>query len=198
MGLKDNKLYFYLPILSILLTNFLFSIHVLLIEDILGFEYFFEVNLLLTVLLIIILSALAILSLHYAKTNHTISSTQKNYSLSIIVPVYNEENLITKTLKSIAHQKIPGSTFEIIVVNDSSDDQSLNLIQKFIQSTKVNVSLINSIKNEGKKTALIKGFNASKGEIIITVDSDTILESHAISKLCKQFDEGTSAVCGYS
>ncbi|MGQ4876049.1 MAG: glycosyltransferase family 2 protein [Promethearchaeia archaeon] len=85
--------------------------------------------------------------------------------ISIVIPVYNEEKNIETVLKRIPnHQK-----YEIIVVDDGSTDKTV----KVVQSIKDNrIKLLKHDKNRGYGAAILSGVKVSKGDIIITMDSD--------------------------
>ncbi len=88
------------------------------------------------------------------------------FSLSIILPLYNEE----KTIKSVLENLPQNKFIEIIVVNDHSSDNSLLEIKK-IQGYK-NIRIITHKKNKGYGAAILTGIKHARGEIIVTMDSD--------------------------
>jgi len=88
--------------------------------------------------------------------------------LSIIIPCYNEEKNLEETIKRIS---LPEVSFEIIIVNDGSEDKTKEVAQKIIEENK-NVKLINTPKNRGKTLALKEGLLKAQGEIIIIQDAD--------------------------
>jgi glycosyltransferase involved in cell wall biosynthesis len=95
--------------------------------------------------------------------------THKNEArpfLSIILPVYNEQNTIKKLLESLPHHE----AVEIIVVDDHSTDNSLVEIKKVKDHR--NLHVLEHRTNRGYGAALNTGIHYSKGEIFITMDSD--------------------------
>ncbi len=101
--------------------------------------------------------------------------------LSILVPVYNEENHIKKVLESILKVKFP-VTYEIIVVNDGSTDGSLDEIKK-VKSNKIKV--ISYTKNIGKGYAIQQGLKLAKADFFIIQDADFEYDPKEIPKLIK-------------
>lgn len=93
---------------------------------------------------------------------------------SIIVPVYNVEKYIKKCLDSILNQSF--KDYEVIVVNDGTKDNSIELIQDYP------VKIINQ-KNQGLSVARNKGVKHATGEYIIFIDSDDWIEKDLLKKL---------------
>ena len=117
--------------------------------------------------------------------------------LSIILPVYNEEknlnllyNELNKVLKSI------GNDYEILFVDDNSKDNSLNVLNK-LSNLNPKVKIIKFRKNFGQTAALDAGIKNSKGEIIITMDSDLQNDPRDIPKLINKINEGYDVVSGW-
>lgn len=91
--------------------------------------------------------------------------------ISIILPVYNEQNNIKKTIDSVLDFFYKSSLpFEIIAVNDGSHDATTNVLADY-QGEK-NVLVISHPKNLGYGAALRSGFNQAKGDLIFFMDSD--------------------------
>lgn len=93
--------------------------------------------------------------------------------ISIIVPVYNTENYLDRCLKSIMNQSL--KEIEIIVVNDCSPDNSLEIIKENMKIDK-RIILINKCENEGLASARNSGLKISSGEYILHIDSDDWIE----------------------
>lgn len=89
--------------------------------------------------------------------------------LTIIVPVYNEEETILETLHRIKATKDDRVNYETIVVNDGSTDNTLNLLNS---NTDLYEYLINGEKNLGKGNAVRKGLEISTGDYVIFQDAD--------------------------
>lgn len=111
--------------------------------------------------------------------------------VSIIVPAYNEERVIARTLESLIEADYPNK--EIIVVDDGSTDNTLAIASSY---EKFGVRAYHK-ENGGKHSALNYGIRVSRGEIIVTVDADSIVGRDAIKGLVKKFrNDEVSAVCG--
>ncbi len=100
--------------------------------------------------------------------------------LSIIIPVYNEENTIKAILEKIHECKIDNFNFEIIIINDGSTDDSLKIIK---ENEKLFDQFINLEKNSGKGFAIKSGLKFATGDYIILQDADLEYDPSEYSKL---------------
>ena len=100
--------------------------------------------------------------------------------LSIIVPVYNEENTIIKILEKVAEVEIEGVNKEVIVIDDCSTDKTLNLLEK---NKYLFDELIKLSKNSGKGEAVKKGLMKASGQYILFQDADLEYEPQDYKKL---------------
>lgn len=117
-------------------------------------------------------------------------------TLSILVPAYNEEDFIKTILKKIvsADLEYPLSK-EIVVVNDNSEDDTLNMVQEFISEyPEVNINLNNHDKNQGKGAALHTGIREANGELIVVQDADLEYDPREFKNLLKPMMEGVADV----
>lgn len=97
--------------------------------------------------------------------------------LSIVIPAYNEEEIITNNLLetyNVLNSYCP-SDFEIIVIDDGSTDDTFNKATEIAQKLP-NIRVFRLPKNSGKGNALLQGFRAAKGDILVFIDAD--LEFH--------------------
>lgn len=123
------------------------------------------------------------------------------HNVSIIIAARNEEDRILPCLHSLENLNYPKEKFEIIFVDDSSSDDTPNIIEQFCKNHS-NWQLIRlkkkSDKIRGKKNALLNGINQSKGEIIFTTDADCIVPSNWINEMVNYFEPDVSMVIGHS
>lgn len=108
----------------------------------------------------------------------------EQYSISVIIPVYNVENYIAKCLDSVLQQC--NDTVEIICVNDDSPDGSRKVIADYLTKYK-NIKCINR-PNGGLSAARNTGIKHAKGEYILFLDSDDFLAENVIGKMYKQIE----------
>ena len=94
--------------------------------------------------------------------------------VSFIVTLYNYEKYVLRTLDSIKSQSY--KNFEIIIVDDCSDDNSYKVCEQFISDNQdLKITLLKNEKNSGQLFSMIKGLKAAKGQFVSFVDSDDIL-----------------------
>jgi len=117
--------------------------------------------------------------------------------LSLIVPVYNEEENLTELIQRLlAVAKSIGKDYEIIFVDDGSKDRSVPLIKEAIQKNP-SLKLIRFNRNYGQHSAIFAGFSESRGAIVVTIDADLQNPPEEIPKLLQKMQEGYEVVGGY-
>ena len=104
-----------------------------------------------------------------------------NLQLSIIVPVYNVEDYIRPCMESIFRQGLNEDCFEVIIVNDGTEDNSMEVIQDIIDKHK-NIIVINQ-ENQGLSVARNVGMATAKGQYILMIDSDDLLIENSLKPL---------------
>ena len=116
--------------------------------------------------------------------------------LSVIIPVYNEENTILKILNELEKViLINDIKKEYILVNDCSTDNSKNIIDQYIIDNKdVNAKLFSHSKNKGKGAALKTGINECTGDFIIVQDADLEYDPNEFNLLLKPVIDGLADV----
>lgn len=100
-------------------------------------------------------------------------------NLSLIVPVYNVENYIIECLNSIVNIIPSDGSTEVIIINDGSPDDSINLIENYILNLNDNIKNnfhIFSQENRGLSGARNTGINIAKGRYLAFLDSDDVLQ----------------------
>jgi undecaprenyl-phosphate 4-deoxy-4-formamido-L-arabinose transferase len=114
--------------------------------------------------------------------------------LSVIVPVFNEqENLpelvqrLKKALEAI------GKSYEVVLVNDGSRDSSLSILRE-ASTADAHLAVIDFNRNYGQHAAIFAGFEAARGEIIVTLDADLQNPPEEIAKLVAKMEEGFDVV----
>ena len=113
--------------------------------------------------------------------------------VSIIIPVFNVEKYVEKSILSCLNQIY--KNVEIILIYDGSTDNSLKIIQKFKSNEKVKII---SKKNGVVSSARNLGLKKCHGKFIYFIDSDDRIDKNAISELVKKIGNYSLVVCEYS
>lgn len=130
-------------------------------------------------------------------TKHQAAISTDQPFVSVVVPVRNEASTIEHLLHDLAKQTYPH--FEIIIVDDSSEDTTLNVILSVREKSpqlKKQLIILTSSDQTGKKAALALGIQHAKGEIILTTDADCRVNREWIQSTVAQFSKTTKMVIG--
>lgn len=122
---------------------------------------------------------------------------QERIDVSIVIPVYNEEEnlpLLFKEIKKVVDNL--SRVVEIIFIDDGSQDSSFGRLKE-IAEKESEVRVIKFKKNFGQTAALAAGFNKAKGDVIITLDADLQNDPRDIPRLLKEIDAGYDLVSGW-
>lgn len=119
-------------------------------------------------------------------------------AVSIIIPCYNEEEWIQRTILGCLDQEYPPEKVEVIVVDDCSSDGSREKIRELIQMLAKEEDPSHPVqrlhfllqeKNMGKREAMVRGARLAKHEMLVFVDSDSFLDPTAIRHLVQPFQD---------
>lgn len=129
------------------------------------------------------------------------SKNTKINNISVIVAARNEEKHLPNLLESLVSQNYPKENYEIIIIDDRSEDESASIVKKY-RSKNSNFTLL-QVKNEskyllGKKGALDKGIRTAKYDILAFTDADCVPTKKWLTQINSHFTENTDVVAGYS
>ncbi len=123
---------------------------------------------------------------------------KNKYFISIVVPVFNEEEnleyLYDKLKDSLSKNEI--DNYEIIFVDDGSDDGSWSIIKNLAEKDE-RVKGIRFSRNFGQTLAIYAGFQEAKGDVIITMDADLQNDPDDIKNLIEEMEKGYDVVSGW-
>jgi glycosyltransferase involved in cell wall biosynthesis len=118
-------------------------------------------------------------------------------AVSIIIPVYNEEESILPLCQSVRRAcELLGKPYEVIFVDDGSRDKTFDILKRNYHED-ARVKIIRFRKNFGQTAAMAAGFEYARGEIIVSMDGDLQNDPTDIPKLLSEIEEGFDVVCGW-
>jgi hyaluronan synthase len=117
--------------------------------------------------------------------------------LTVIIPAYNEGSMVENSINSVATANYPKDRLEIFVVDDGSKDDTWKYIQAAARRYPHLVRAVRFPRNKGKRAALEAGFRQARGEIVVTIDSDSVIEPKTLLAIAGPFsDDSVGAVAG--
>lgn len=128
----------------------------------------------------------------------SVPQRESTIPFSIIIPVRNEESTIEHILRNLNQQDYPSELFEVIVVDDFSEDETVRKVKHLSESLDIDMHVIHLDDEEinGKKQALTAGIGEAKFDIILTTDADCQLGENWIKSYNDAFDEATNMIAG--
>jgi dolichol-phosphate mannosyltransferase len=115
--------------------------------------------------------------------------------ISIVVPAYNEEAVIEDLVKAVAKARIEKTeNYELVIVDDGSADRTAGIVKKLSKKNK-RIVLVSYKPNKGLGGALKEGIKASRGNVIVTMDSDLTHPPALIPKLVEEMRRTNADVC---
>ncbi len=128
---------------------------------------------------------------------HPAAAMEGAPSLTVIIPAYNEGAMVEMTVDSVAAAHYPPERLEILVVDDGSTDDTWQYIERAAQRHGGLVTAIRFPANQGKRRALETGFRRARGDVVVTIDSDSVIEAGTLLAMAGPFQQATiGAVAG--
>ncbi len=117
--------------------------------------------------------------------------------LSIVAPIFNEEGNIERLQRELsAALDAIGRDYEVVAINDGSTDRSYDLLNE-VQARDPRWHVVHFRRNFGQTAAIAAGFQAARGQIIVTIDADLQNDPADIKRILDKFDEGYDIVSGW-
>ncbi len=107
--------------------------------------------------------------------------------VTIIIPAYNEEKIISTCLESLSNLNYPVSKYEVLIVNDGSTDKTAKIAEVFTNKFQ-NMKLLTK-KNGGKGSAQNLGLEHAQGKYILITDADAVVEKEWTSKMVENLNK---------
>lgn len=140
------------------------------------------------VLLTIKISFLLYLLVNYLKYKSIKSvSDEQLPTCTVIVPAYNEGELVYHTLKSLYQSNYPQEKLQLIAIDDGSKDDTWEWMLKAKDELKDRLSIYQQPQNKGKRHALYRGFQLATGDVFVTVDSDSVVREDTLRNMTSPF-----------
>jgi hyaluronan synthase len=119
-------------------------------------------------------------------------------SLTVIIPAYNEGAMVEKSIQAVVAADYPAKRLEIICIDDGSTDDTWLYIEQARRRFPHLIQTIRFRQNRGKRAALYAGFTHGRGQVFVTIDSDSVIEREALRHLVAPLleDERIGAVAG--
>ena len=124
-------------------------------------------------------------------------SPNTNTKVTVVVPVRNEEKNIVACIKAISNQCYQNQLFELIIVDDCSEDKTVEIaLSELANQEHLNSSLVQLNRNEttGKKAAITKAVESSNGDLILTTDGDCTMGPHWIRSMVSCYEHNKPKV----
>jgi undecaprenyl-phosphate 4-deoxy-4-formamido-L-arabinose transferase len=133
-----------------------------------------------------------------AEKVHPLSEASSPPEISVVIPVYNEEdNLRELGERLLGALTGMGRTFEVIFVDDGSTDQSWQLLTELNREHPQHIRALQFHRNFGQHQAIFAGFQAARGQVIVTLDADLQNPPEEIPRLVAKLEEGYDTVGGW-
>ena len=118
--------------------------------------------------------------------------------LTVVIPAFNEGSQVMLTVRSVARSRYPARKLQIICVDDGSQDDTWQWMEKAQAELPGRVQLIRQPFNQGKRHALMAGFAQARGDVFVTIDSDSEVLPHTLRHLVSPMvsDQRVGAVAG--
>jgi glycosyltransferase involved in cell wall biosynthesis len=119
-------------------------------------------------------------------------------NLSLVIPVYNEEENIHLLIEAIRKALDPlPDTWEAVLVDDGSEDNSLQVLTKLAEEDAEHLRVVSFRRNFGQTAAIAAGLDYARGEIIVLLDADMQNDPADIPMMLEKLDEGFDLVSGW-
>ena len=117
--------------------------------------------------------------------------------LTVVIPAYNEGAMVLTSIRSVVEANYPQDRLEILVIDDGSRDDTWRYISEAAAAYPGLVTALRHQRNRGKRAALALGFERARGEVLVTLDSDSAIDRDALLAIAAPFrDRRVGAVAG--
>ncbi|HEY1816448.1 MAG TPA: glycosyltransferase family 2 protein [Kofleriaceae bacterium] len=125
-----------------------------------------------------------------------VSNPDLEPTVTAVIPMFNEGATIKETLQSILDSSYPIAKLKIICVDDCSTDDSYEQAREIARISNGRCRVMRNPKNVGKRCSIIRAVREAKSEIILSVDSDVVVDKDAVRQLVRRFTNPRIAAVG--
>ena len=127
-----------------------------------------------------------------------LDATRDDYepTVTAIIPMFNEGAAIKETLQSLLDSDYPADKLQVICVDDCSTDDSYQLALSLAKQSNGRLRVIRNSVNMGKRRSIIRATREAQSEIIVSVDSDVVVDANAVRELLRRFTTDKIAAVG--
>ncbi len=125
-------------------------------------------------------------------------STRSDVSVSVVLPAYNEEQVIGHTVRHVAEvMRRLVSQFEVVVTNDGSRDRTGEVLAELRDDPTLHLRVVTHVENQGYGAALASGFDAARCDLIFMTDGDKQFDVAELASFLPRMDADTDLVIGW-
>ncbi|MFT3694575.1 MAG: glycosyltransferase family 2 protein [Kofleriaceae bacterium] len=117
-------------------------------------------------------------------------------TVTAVIPMFNEGKTVVETLRSILDSDYPGAKLKIICVDDCSTDNSYEIAREVARTSGGRLKVMRNPQNMGKRRSIIRAVREANSEIILSVDSDVVVDKDAVRQLMRRFTKPEIAAVG--
>jgi cellulose synthase/poly-beta-1,6-N-acetylglucosamine synthase-like glycosyltransferase len=117
-------------------------------------------------------------------------------TVTAVIPMFNEGRAIQETLRSLLESTYPANKLRIICIDDCSSDDSYELAREIARGSNGRLKVIRNRQNMGKRRSIIRAVRMTDSEIILSVDSDVVVDKNAVGQLVRRFTSDRIAAVG--
>ena len=117
-------------------------------------------------------------------------------TVTAVIPMFNEGKTVQETLLSLLESDYPHAKLKIICVDDCSTDNSYELAREIARKSNGRLTVMRNRVNMGKRRSIIRAVREADCEVILSVDSDVVVDKDAVRQLCRRFTKPEIAAVG--
>src|SRR5258705_894487 len=107
--------------------------------------------------------------------------------LTVVIPAYHEGRMVEQSIDSVVRAAYPRERLQLLVIDDGSKDDTWHYIERAAARHPGWITAVRFPENRGKRAALAEGFRRARGEVVITVDSDSVVERNSLLAMVGPF-----------